>query len=100
MLNKFEIESMNITSSHSRVHEAKCGTTAHHCSVRFTETYFEKDGFYAIWNHQNPEKNDNFGKSSKFPGIPAGNFRDRRFKRSPKNEKSLLSRESCTTIVK
>jgi len=24
-------------------------------------------------------KNDNFGKSSKFPGIPAGNFRDRRF---------------------
>jgi len=24
-------------------------------------------------------KNDNFGKFSKFPGIPAGNFRDGRF---------------------
>jgi len=43
-----------------------------HCLVLFTETYFEKDGFYATWNHQNPEKNDNYGKSSKFPGIPGG----------------------------
>jgi len=24
-------------------------------------------------------KHDNFGNFSKFPGIPAGNFRDRRF---------------------
>jgi len=31
-------------------------------------------------------KNDNFGKSSKFPGIPAGNFSDRVFPGIPKRE--------------
>jgi len=33
-----------------------------------------------------PRKRDNFGKSSKFPGIPAGNFRDRRFQGIPEQE--------------
>ena len=47
---------------------------------------FEKGGFYVIWNYQDPEKNDNFGKSSKFPGIPVGNVRDRRFPGIPKWE--------------
>jgi len=31
-------------------------------------------------------KDDNFGKSSKFPGIAAGNFRDRRFPGIPEWE--------------
>jgi len=43
------------------------------------QNVISKRWFYVIWNCQNPEKNDNFGKSSKFPGIPDGNFRDRRF---------------------
>jgi len=31
-------------------------------------------------------KNDIFGKSLKFPGIPAGNFRDHRFSGIPERE--------------
>jgi len=39
----------------------------------------QKDGFYIIWNHQNPENSNHFGKASKLPGIPAENFRNCRF---------------------
>jgi len=37
-------------------------------------------------------KNDNFGKSSKFPGIPVGNFRDRRFPGIPENSRTGIPR--------
>jgi len=36
-------------------------------------------------------KNDNFGKSSTFPGIPAGNFRDRRFPGIPEFPVALMA---------
>ena len=73
MLNKFE--SVKLTSSpkyksFDSSMKQNVGQLLLTVQCMFAETYFEKDEFYVIWNYQNPEKNDNFGKSSKFPGFP------------------------------
>ena len=77
MLNQFEFVTSSSNKSFDSSMNSKRGTSAH-CSVLFIETIRKR---LVLRNMELSEsrKNDNFGKSSKFPEIPAGNFRDRRF---------------------
>jgi len=91
MLNKFEIEYVNLTSSQNKSFDSSTKQNVGQlltvqCSSPKRNS--KKTGF----THQNPDKkNYNFGKS-KFSGIPAGNFRDRRF------PGMALTTFSCTVL--
>ena len=76
MLNKFEIESVNLKSFDSSVKQNMGQLLTVQCSSPKRNS--KKTGF-TQYRTIRIQKNDNFGKSSKFLGIPAGNFRDRRF---------------------
>jgi len=54
---------------------------------------------YSVCKAARCKKSDNFGKSSKFPGIPAGNFKDRRFPGNSLEFQNGNSRWPCSGII-
>ena len=78
MLNKFEIESVNLTSSTNKSFDSSMKQNMGQLlTVQCSSP--KRNSKKTAFTQYGIQKNDNFGKFSKFLGIPAGNFMDHRF---------------------